>query len=265
MGYIERMRRRISGDEARVPYQFGHKVSTHEFCQAVGIPAPKLLRKFDHPAEIDLDGLPDHFVLKPSYSSTSKGVLVLKRVDDCFFDSMSKRLISLKEIVGLQLEVFESHKKTKRKVTIVEERVQDLDATEIPKDYKFLAFQGQIGIIIVINRVGERLSMSYFDGEFRPIVDDRIVFNANIAERTTMLPPRNWQRLLNVARRVSVAVPTPCARIDLFDSSRGPLLGEVTLTPGSFYYPGGHTLSISGGPTPGTSLGGSRIAIMGNS
>lgn len=98
-------------------------------------------------------------------------------------------------------------------------------------------------MIIKINRNRDKLTMSYYDSEFRPLNDGLIHFRNEIARLERSETPENWKQLLNVARRVSCIVPTPFARIDLFDSSRGPLLGEVTLTPGSFYYPNGHTLS----------------------
>lgn len=237
------MRQRIQGNEKRVPYQFGHKLDTHEFCRVAGVPVPRLLRKFDHPSEIELAGLPKEFVLKPSYSSTSQGVMVFKRegFDSCF-DAMSGAMVSVDMIRDTQSRIF-SKSTGKNKVTIVEERVVDPFGKAIPKDYKFLGFQGEIGMIIAIERIGKRMKMSYFDGQFRPVVDRRVVFNPKIAERVDAQLPQNWERLLNVARRISHAVPTPCARIDLFDALDGPVLGEVTLTPGSFYFPGGHRLS----------------------
>lgn len=158
---------------------------------------------------------------------------------------MSGESYSIEEIIGIQTKIYESHKKAKRKFTLVEEFVHEDGTAVIPEDYKFLAFQGVIGLIIKINRNKEKLTMSYFDSEFRPLSDGIIRFKNDIATLERADTPKNWEQLLNVARRVSVIVPTPFARIDLFDSSRGPLLGEVTLTPGSFYYPNGHTLSDS--------------------
>ena len=244
MLYTDYIKRRIDLKENKVPWFFGHKYDTHEFCVRNGIPVPHLLKKFSKPEEIQLDGLPERFVLKPAYSSTSRGVLVLERVaDDVFLDHMSGKPLSLANIIEIQQTVFSAHSRAKRKYTLVEEYVEDANTQGIPEDYKFLAFQGKIGIIIKINRNNDKLVMSYFDSQFRPIYDDRVAFKSELADLEISTIPRNWRRLLDVARRASVVVPTPFARIDLFDTTRGPVLGEVTLTPGSFYYPNGHVLS----------------------
>lgn len=246
MKYTEYMKNRIEGKEGALPWLFAHKMDTYEFCQSTKIPTPKLYAKFEHPSQIDLKDLPRTFVLKPAYSSTSRGVMVLSKVSEGLFDDrMSGEKFSLTQIVDLQSKIFDSHTKAKRKYTLVEEFVHEEGSESIPEDYKFLAFQGVVGLIIKINRNNERLSMSYYDSEFRPLNDGLIQFKNNIAHLERSETPRNWERLLDVARRVSCIVPTPFARIDLFDSSRGPLLGEVTLTPGSFYYPNGHTLADS--------------------
>ncbi|MNW26736.1 hypothetical protein D3C74_35130 [compost metagenome] len=246
MKYTDHMKNRIAGGEGALPWLFAHKMDTYEFCQTTKIPTPRMYAKFEHPSEIELKALPKVFVLKPAYSSTSRGVMVLSKTSEGLFDDrMSGETFSLEQIIELQRKIYDSHKKAKRKFTLVEEFVHEVGTESIPEDYKFLAFQGVIGLIIKINRNGDKLSMSYYDSEFRPLNDDLINFKDNIASLERSETPRNWERLLNVARRVSCIVPTPFARIDLFDSSRGPLLGEVTLTPGSFYYPNGHTLSDS--------------------
>lgn len=244
MNYTDYIKRRIQHKENRVPWNFGHKFDTHEFCIANRIPVPELFAKFDDPKDISLRDLPERFVLKPSYSSTSKGVFVLeRRGEGRYFDFMSGSDVSADDVVAAQTKIFDSHTKAKRKFTLAEEYLEDAVVGGVPEDYKFMAFQGVIGLIIKINRNGDKLSMSYFDGEFRPVFDERIDFKSSLADLQISETPSNWRRLLDVARRASVIVPSPFARIDLFDTTRGPVLGEITLTPGSFYYPNGHVLS----------------------
>lgn len=48
--------------------------------------------------------------------------------------------------------------------------------------------------------------------------------------------PANAGEILNVARRVSAAVPSAFVRVDLYDTPKGVYLGELTFYPGTFYY-----------------------------
>lgn len=243
MKYTEAMKNRIEGKEKGVPVRLMHKSNLKDFCQQVGISLPLEYATFETPDDIILDGLPDRFVLKPAYASTADGVMVLSRDGETFYDSMSDRSFTFDGILEEQSRVFKKYTKVKNKVTIAEQRIASADGEAVPVDYKFLGFQGEIGVIIRIDRNHERLRLSYYDGDFRPIVDDRIRFKESIADREWVMPPSDWRSLLNLARRVSTAVPTGCARIDLFSDVSGPVLGEITLTPGSFYYSAGHTLS----------------------
>lgn len=239
------MKARIQGKEDRLPTSLMHKSGLRQFCDVVKVPTPIEYAKFDTPGDIDLDKLPEEFVLKPAYASAGEGVMLLTRVDGGYFDSMSQRTLTGDEIRLTQGKIYDKYVKTNSRHTIAEQRVICSEGLSIPPDYKFLAFQGRIGVIIRIDRSAGRLKMNYYDENFVPVVDERIKFNPKIADREFALPPKNWRSLLDLAVRTSYAVPTPFSRIDLFlDKESGPLLGEVTLTPGSFYYEAGHTLSL---------------------
>lgn len=243
MRYTEYMKRRIDGKEQGLPVRLMHKSNLKSFCDQIGVRQPNEIGRFESTDDISLAQFPDKFVLKPAFASTAEGVMLLERVDNGYYDAMSNKVWDEDSIAGMQHEIFEKYPRVKNRVTIVEQRVECSEGLSIPADYKFLSFQGQVAVIIRIDRTAARLKMSYFDGNFSPIVDDRIRFNDDIADRQWRLPPTDWRALLNLAHRVSVAVPTPCARVDLFSDVSGPLLGEITLTPGSFYYSAGHTLS----------------------
>lgn len=246
MKYTEHMKKRIDGHEGRLPVKLMHKSNLQNFCGQVGVRMPQEILKFDSVDDIDPDRLPEKFVLKPAFASAGEGVMLLERQEGGgFYDQLSKKGCSSADIVKVQESIDKKYSRVRRREFIVEQYVQDGDGSSVPPDYKFLAFQGEVGVIIRIDRTNDRLRMSYFDGEFTPVVDDRIRFNNSIADREWLLPPSNWFSLLNMARRISVAVPTPCARIDLFSDVSGPMLGEITLTPGSFYYSAGHTLKKS--------------------
>lgn len=241
--YIEYMRRRVAKAEPNLPVSLMDKSKLRAFADAIGVPYPKEYSLYPTPSSLDFSVLPDRFVLKPSYASAGEGVMLLTKEEGGYFDAMTRALWAPDEILAHQTAIFEKYANLRNRETIAEYWVRCSELRTIPVDYKFLAFQGEIGLVIRIDRTEKRLKISYFDGKFSPVFDDRIRFNEKIEDRVVAHAPRGAARLLEMARRVSVAAPTPFARIDLFLDEAGPLLGEVTLTPGSFYYEAGHTLS----------------------
>lgn len=237
--FTEYLSARGQGKEPSTPWHLHDKLKCYNFCESLGIPTVRVLRRFDHPSKISLADLPINFVLKPTYHSSSIGVMVLARNEDgTYRNSMKSSETSLteEEIVSRQQEIHDAHQKTGIKETIVEERIEDLAGRPIPRDYKAYAFQGEIPFILELDRNGPKTSVAWFDGNFNPLRPGRIETNEQYLARHAAARPEQWEALLNAMRRASVAVPAPFASIDMYESTRGPLLGEVTLVPGGFYF-----------------------------
>jgi hypothetical protein len=224
--FIERLRERGAGKERLVPWQLHDKLRCYEFCAMVGLPTPTLLRTFDDPAEIDLSGLPDEFVLKPTYESSSRGVMVLARSPEGYVERMRKKTLTPDQVRAGQQELFDASTKAVKRL-MVEELVRESDGRPIPRDFKAYCFQGEVAFILELDR---------FDGAFEPLPAGWIHTNERYLQAKEHERPTDWTAMLNLARRASVAVPAPFVSIDMFASHRGPLIGEVTLVPGGFYF-----------------------------
>ena len=74
--------------------------------------------------EADLDGLPEEFVLKPTFLFSAIGVQVLARTDKGFYDSMSDKEYTIDQIVKHQQQMSLKSKSAK-KPYIVEERIRE--------------------------------------------------------------------------------------------------------------------------------------------
>lgn len=248
MDYLTRIRARARGEERGVPGFLHDKARATQFVEMIGGPTLKTLRSFKEPAEFNFDELPETFVLKPTFSSSSFGVMVLERQEDStFHDHLRNRSLDMDAIRSEQIALAEKHSNSKH-LWIVEEKVRDAQGHIVPDDYKFYGFQGQIGLVHQTIRGNPLNHHAYFDGDFRPLHDpdgSLIWTHQGIVDRVHVAPPENWEQMLNVARRISVAVPSPFVRIDMYNTPAGPVFGEFTLVPGTFFYEDREKMSIS--------------------
>lgn len=243
MDYFELMERRLSGQEKNVPARIGSKRIVRDFCDLIGVKTPEVLQ-INTLDKLEVENFPDSFVFKPSFASTSLGVYLLKRQESDFLDLLTGNKYSWLDLQKNSQVIVERYygKGNTTATFIVEELLIDFNGKIPPDDIRFYAFQGEIGLILKEDHMtSDRVESMYFDGNFLPFTDIAnryTIADAAIKSEVIVdaIVPSNWEALLNVAKRISIAVPTAFSRIDLYDTPNGIYLGEVTLTPGTFYY-----------------------------
>lgn len=241
MDYLSRMKERLEGREAFVPHHLGRKEEVRKFADLVGVKTPKIYEAGTIHKILASD-LPETFVLKPSFASTSIGIHVLESRESGLFDLLQDRPISHTEIIDEACNISERILgDASSGIFIIEELLRDHDGSFPPPDIRAYAFQGVIGMILVEHHIDGPARAMYFDGDFLPFADvdsrysvaDGMDHLEKIVEART---PRNWPEILNVAKRISHAVPSAFCRIDMYDAQNGINLGEITFLPGTFYY-----------------------------
>lgn len=236
--YLVRIRNRQKGYERNLPSFLHDKIKGEAFVRSLGAPTSRQIRSFTSADSIDLDGLPERFVLKPTFMSSSFGVMVLERRGENYYDFLRKRDLTLEAIIEEQQRHSDSTKR-ETKDWIVEEVATDAEGADVPDDYKFFCFQGRVGLVHRTIRGTPRNRHAFFEGDFTPMADNdesQIWTNPAIVDRIVVSPPSTWRTFLNLARRISTAVPSPFVRIDMYNTTRGPVFGEFTLVPGTFFY-----------------------------
>lgn len=234
MGWHERLSRRIWGLEEGVPWSFESKLFLDEFCISNKYPKPKTHSIVALAKELASVDNYQSIAVKPVNLSSSIGVMVLNRNSDgSYHDEMSGRNFSIDELIEHQETI---SKKWKIEAFALEQRLYDIGKYSIPRDFKFYAFNGQIALIQCIDRNESPSRVTWYDGEFENIVDDSIICNPKYVKRAGYAKPSLWKQLTQLAQEVSSNIGTPFARIDLFATPHGPMLGEVTLTPGGPYF-----------------------------
>jgi len=243
MDYLEHMKQRLSGGEPYVPAWLGRKDEVRQFARYVGIELPE--KFFEGPIDKLPTALPGRFALKPNFASTSIGVLLLENAGAERFDNLvSGERVHREEIVNACRTVakkYFSEENLAHATFVVEELLEGLDGASPPADVRCYAFQGEIGMILMEHHISGPANAMYFDHNFQPFEDLEERYGVHPAvdhlERIVpALPPSNASDILQVARRISTAIPSAFCRIDLYNTPRGIILGELTFFPGTFYY-----------------------------
>lgn len=239
------MTERVQNKEKGVPWFLHDKLKCYEYLDRHGLKTVTPLRVFSDPATINLDDLPTNFVIKPSLQSSTKGVMVLtRRGEDAYWDEMRDRILSCSDIIEEQEKYFEETKAAGKRV-IVEPKILDVESEtySVPRDFKAYAFRGEIALILEIDRNTKPSSVSWYDGDFNPVLDDRVTSNEPFVRGVSKSAPVNKSELVELARQASAVVPTPFASIDMYLTNDGPLVGEITLAPGGLFHGKHYTLS----------------------
>lgn len=242
MNYLEHVEARLKGEESFVPALLGRKERVREFARMIGVRTPEVY--FRGPISELPESLPEEFVLKPEFASTSIGINLLQNLGDGMYrDLVADQDVDFDSIVAKCEEIATRYFEEKRSsaVFVVEEMLRGTDGTIPPADIRCYTFQGEIGMILMEHHIAGPAHAMFFDGGFHPFkdLDERygIADGARAMEFfEPAVVPANANEILSVARRISAAVPSAFVRVDLYDTPKGVYLGELTFFPGTFFY-----------------------------
>ncbi|MGH3458411.1 ATP-grasp fold amidoligase family protein [Aeromicrobium sp.] len=209
----------------------GGKFHVYDFVRSHGVDVPEQTGRWDDPADIPWDDLPGDVVIKSAFGSTSRGVLPLRRVDGGWHVGSKEATVTSEQLTA-DLAVLAAERKA-RPPFAAEERLYDTSGGP-PIDVKIYSFYGEAPVVLLrrvdagdggqttvrlIDDHGADLSGSYIAGKGKP-TDPTIPVPGALVE------------LVEVAKRVSVAIRVPFSRIDLYDVRGRVVFGEVTPRPG---------------------------------
>jgi len=242
MDYFELMQNRLDGKEEGVPGWLGAKRATRPFAENIGVMTPKLY--FEATAtELPSKTFPHEFVIKPSFASTSIGVKLMKKLaPGRYEDLLTGHEISILELQAECRKISEKYFEDPEKGTFyVEQLLRDSVGKFPPRDIRVYAFQGEIGFILAEDHISGVAQASFYDADFEPLddVSERFGVAPEIEHLESIVQepaPANKLEVLAVAKRISIAVPASFCRIDLYNTSQGVFLGELTFYPGTFLY-----------------------------
>lgn len=184
------------------------------------------LKVYDSPEDINIDELPNQFVLKTNHDGDSLGVFVCR--DKSKFDYK-------KAIETLCHNLKRNYYYTGRewpyknvKPCIFVEKYEEDESGEL-RDYKFFCFNGEVkSVFVATERSTGHVKFDYFDRDFNHLefIQSHPMSDKPIAK------PQNYDEMLNIAESLSKNIPH--VRVDLYNCNGKILFGEMT-----FYHYGG--------------------------
>jgi hypothetical protein len=204
------------------------KWNSREFVSRHGGTIPELYWRTRLPSRRRLHALPSHFVLRPVWGASRRGVFVVADGRDLLREEPFS-------IASLYRNVLRAGRMAWARPILAEEFVRSPDGQyRLPVEYKCHTFAGTVGAVEVIERTNTtRARMRYYTPEWNVFPDP---MNTFLPEAEPTPPPRGLADMLDMASRLGRALGT-YMRIDFFATDRGCVFNEFASTPhqGGFF------------------------------
>ena len=187
------------------------------------------LAVYNSTSEIDLEALPDKFVLKCTHDSGSVAICKDKKT----FQKREAFAILEK---GLSKNYFWQNRewpyKNVKPRIIAEPYMEDIETQEL-RDYKFFCFDGKVkALFIAEDRQGdEETKFDFFDADFHHL-DIR---NGHPNADTPPAKPHSFEKMKEMAEKLSQGIPH--LRVDFYEANGKIYFGELTFSHWSGFTP----------------------------
>ena len=209
------------------------KLKSYSLMDKLQVRRPMLYGIFDSLDDVPFELLPENFILKPYQGDNNWGVFCLTKVSEGYYDSMRGKPLNIENLK----ETYENERARAPAMSetcfceeVVEGRV---GAGLIPLDYKFYCFGGKMKMLLIRDTNGgsevSQRRFRFFDDELKVI--NGISKDLKDSEKIDL--PENIDDLIKVTEKISSFLPLPFIRIDLFNSTNGPVFGEFTVDCGT--------------------------------
>ncbi|MCM1067552.1 MAG: glycosyl transferase [Muribaculaceae bacterium] len=179
---------------------------------------------WDRPEDIDLDALPDSFVLKSNHFGGNKGVFIVR--DKAVFN-LSAAVRDLRSL--LRRSIYDDYREwpyrdVRRRVFAEELIGHDVD------DFKFFCYDGYVeSVMVCSDRASGDTKFYFFDKDWQ--LKRYNIRGLNAPEGFTLPRPKNVEKMFELASELSRGFPF--VRVDLYDIDGRIYFGEMTFFPDS--------------------------------
>lgn len=210
------------------------KSIAYEFAKKFDVLLPRVYYRNSRLEDVSLSSIETSFVLKPEQSHSSLGVSLvhfLESDDGYFLELLSNKRMTLNEIKDKSYEVM-YEKKLANKWMVEELVYPDDGGVYAVDDWKFYCFYGKVGLILQKRKCldgtieyklyDENLEEAKNTGKYIGSVNSDLPLSPGI------------MKMQDIAKRISLEIPKPFIRVDLYSSLKGVYFGELTPYPGGF-------------------------------
>jgi len=192
-----------------------------------GLTVPTLAA-YDSVYDINLDELPQQFVLKVNWGWGGRQVIVVKDKSKADIDEIRAKLDDwVQPWNNFYYISYDWGYKHMKPQIYAEKYIEQADGQLT--DYKVYCFNGKpVMVLVISDRFGEKkITKTFLDTEWKVLPIKR--HNANVCSEIER--PAVWQDMLKMAEKL--AQPFPLLRVDFYLVDGKPYIGEMTFHPGS--------------------------------
>lgn len=207
----------------------------YALARRAGVEVPLVHAEAARADQLDWAALPARVVVKPLRGAASRGVFLLERHGDgqCL-DHLTGERISEQEVVRQLLELADDRRVSA--AVIAEEFLQPhpslANLITVPDDLKVFTFYDHPAVIMQRRCFGthdmSQYRFRFWDAEWNDLG------GVKYADRLdpTMPPPELRDEVVDAVTRLGRELAVPFARIDVYETARGVVFGEITPHPG---------------------------------
>jgi len=217
--------------------KLSNKYNAREFAKKHNCTVAELYWKGRDYNTINFNDLPENYVIRPT-TGHSCGLVFLMKNSQNLLDGKTYSHEEIRKILAAALLENENL------AFLIQEFVKTEDGLHnIPDDFKFYMYEGEVCCIQVINRLNRSEGFtSWYDENWHFISNLTI----NYPEGKEQNAPKYLTEMIAAAKRLSTAYEIFC-RIDFYATDKGAVFGEFTPTPalGKGFTPAGDKLLAS--------------------
>ena len=196
-----------------------YKTAGRQLAESVGVRVPRIYQGPLPIADLDIDALPESFVLHAVRGCSCKGVALYRREGDGFRD--------------IRRDVFSSREDFRRDFMrhATQNEVWAEELVPDAHDLKFFMLRDRIALVLDYDRDAKLYRT--MDADYQPVSG---VFARHMFDEGHTHEVINRDALKEAAVMLSLATGAPFMSVDLLDSPIGVFHGELTPHPGAVYW-----------------------------
>lgn len=175
--------------------------------------------------DIDINKLPEQFVLKTTYGGGSSGVIVCEDKNTLNWELAKKKLYR-----GTKHDIYKTlkewpYKNVERKI-FAEKYIKHAGDLS---DYKFFCFNGRVEYCQVISDRRDNECIDFYDRNWNHQEFTGLTVFKNSDKIQPI--PQNYEQMISIAEKLSINIPF--VRVDLYNVNGKIYFGEITFFPAS--------------------------------